>query len=69
MPEMLTAGEAGPVPLQETERIWQREKHEKNALGGVAGVTVLCSVYTCRFDNQVPNEKLVKMHFLVVKVA
>jgi len=29
----------------------------------------LCSVYTCRFDNQVTNEKLVKKYFLVVKFA
>jgi len=29
----------------------------------------LCRVYTCRFDNQVPNEKLVKKHFCVVKVT
>jgi len=29
----------------------------------------LCRVYTCRFDNQVPNVKLVKKHFLVVKLA
>jgi len=25
----------------------------------------LCRVYTCRFDNQIPNEKLVKKYFLV----
>jgi len=28
-----------------------------------------CRVYTCRFDNQVPNAKLVKKYFLVVKLA
>jgi len=28
----------------------------------------LCWVYTCRFDNQVPNGKLVKKYFLVVKL-
>jgi len=28
-----------------------------------------CRVYTCRFDNQVPNGKLVKKSFLVVKLA
>jgi len=29
----------------------------------------LCRVYTCRFDNQVPNEKHVKKYYLVVKLA
>jgi len=28
-----------------------------------------CCVYTCRFDNQVPNGKLVKKYFLIVKLA
>jgi len=28
-----------------------------------------CRVYTCRFDNQVPNGKLVKKYFLVVKLV
>jgi len=30
---------------------------------------VLCCVYTCRFDNQIPNGKLVKKYFHVVKLA
>jgi len=30
---------------------------------------ILYRVYTCRFDNQVPNGKLVKKYFLVVKLA
>jgi len=29
----------------------------------------LCRVYTCRFDNQVQNGKLVKKYFFVVKLA
>jgi len=29
----------------------------------------LCRVYTCRFDNQVTNEKLIKKYFLVVKLT
>jgi len=29
----------------------------------------LCRVYTCRFDNQVPNGRLVKKYFLVDKLA
>jgi len=29
----------------------------------------LCRVYTCRFDNQVTNEKLIKKYFHVVKIA
>jgi len=29
----------------------------------------LCRVYTCRFDNHVPNGKLVKKYFLAVKLA
>jgi len=30
---------------------------------------ILCRVYTCRFDNQVQNEKLVEKYFCVVKVT
>jgi len=29
----------------------------------------LCRVYTCRFDNQMLNRKLVKKYFIVVKLA
>jgi len=29
----------------------------------------LCRVYTCRFDNQVANERLIKKYFVVVKLA
>jgi len=30
---------------------------------------ILCRVYTCRFDNQVPKGKLLKKYFHVVKLA
>jgi len=29
----------------------------------------LCRVYTCRFDNQVPNRKFAKKYFLLVKLT
>jgi len=29
----------------------------------------ICRVYTCRFNNQIPNGKFVKKYFLVVKLA
>jgi len=40
-----------------------------NSAEGHVNCGVLCRVYTCKFDNQITNEKLVSKYYCVVKVT